>query len=114
MRISDWSSDVCSSDLAVAEALARCALCTEKRPGGEACGHCRSCRLFGARAQRDPVEVRPAGSLAHPDGHSSHPDLLLVGYAWKLRPSPAKQRTEHVIDQRRDRKRVVVGKSGPI
>src|SRR3546814_1919317 len=77
MRISDWSSDVCSSDL---------------RPGGEACGHCRSCRLFGARAQRDPVEVRPDGSLAHPDGHSSHPDLLLVGYEWKLRPSPAKQR----------------------
>src|SRR3546814_10340279 len=84
MRISDWSSDVCSSDL---------------RPGGEACGHCRSCRLFGARAQRDPVEVRPDGSLAHPDGHSSHPDLLLVGYEWKLRPSPAKQRKEIVIDQ---------------
>src|SRR3546814_20078677 len=87
MRISDWSSDVCSSDL---------------RPGGEACGHCRSCRLFGARAQRDPVEVRPDGSLAHPDGHSSHPDLLLVGYEWKLRPSPAQPRTEAVIDQMRE------------
>src|SRR3546814_5155056 len=81
---------------AVAEALARYALCTEKRPGGEACGHCRSCRLFGARAQRDPVEVRPDGSLAHPDGHSSNPDLLLVGYEWRLRPSPGKQRTEMV------------------
>ena len=87
---------------AVAETLARYALCTEKTPGTEACGHCRSCRLFGARAQRDPVEVRPDGTLAHPDGHSSHPDLLLVGYEWKLRPSPAKPRAEIVIDQMRE------------
>src|SRR3546814_13689862 len=40
--------------------------------------------------------------ISHPDGHSSHPDLLLVGYEWKLRPSPAKQRTEIVIDQMRE------------
>ncbi|MFC3717232.1 DNA polymerase III subunit delta' [Luteimonas soli] len=87
---------------AVAEALAQYALCTDKGAGGAPCGGCRSCRLFGARAQRDPVEVRPDGSLAHPDGHSSHPDLLLVGYEWKLRPSPAKPRTEIVIDQMRE------------
>ena len=87
---------------AVAEALARYALCTGKARGSDACGHCRSCRLFDARAQRDPVEVRPDGSLAHPDGHSSHPDLLLVGYEWKLRPSPARPRTEIVIDQMRE------------
>src|SRR3546814_14138730 len=75
--------------------LARYALCTEKRPGGEACGHCRSCRLFGARAQRDPVEVRPDGSLAHPDGHSSHPDLLLVGYEWKLDRKSTRLNSSH-------------------
>lgn len=87
---------------AVAEALARYALCTGKERGTDACGRCRSCRLFDARAQRDPVEVRPDGTLAHPDGHSSHPDLLLVGYEWKLRPSPARPRTEIVIDQMRE------------
>src|SRR5690606_9750564 len=87
---------------AVAEALAQYALCTGKETGGAPCGHCRSCRLFGARAQRDPVEVRPDGTLAHPAGHSSHPDLILVGYEWRLRPSPARQRTEIVIDQMRD------------
>ena len=86
---------------ALAERLARRVLCSDRAPGGDACGRCRSCQQFAVRAQRDPVETRPDGSLAHPDGHAAHPDLLLVGYEWKFKPPPAKQRTEIVIDQMR-------------
>ncbi|TWG94534.1 DNA polymerase III, delta prime subunit [Luteimonas sp. J16] len=87
---------------AVAEALARYVLCQSRGADGRACGTCRSCRLFEARSQRDPVEVRPDGSLAHPWGHSAHPDYILVGYEWRLKPSPPKPRTEIVIDQVRE------------
>ena len=83
---------------AVAEALAQYVLCLD-RSQGRACGVCRGCQMFGSRAQRDPAEVRPDGSLAHPQGHSAHPDLILVGYEWRMKPSPAKPRTEIVIDQ---------------
>lgn len=82
----------------VAEHLAAALLCTERPIGGAACGRCRSCALFAARDQRDPLESRPDGSLAQPHGHSAHPDLLLVGYEWKLKP-PQRMRTEIVIDQ---------------
>lgn len=87
---------------AVAEALARYVLCQSRGADGRACGTCRSCRLFDARSQRDPVEVRPDGSPAHPWGHSAHPDYILVGYEWRLKPSPPKPRTEIVIDQVRE------------
>ena len=87
---------------AVAEALARYVLCAQRSADGVACGACRSCRLFDARSQRDPVEVRPDGSLAHPHGHSAHPDFILLGYEWRLKPSPPKPRTEIVIDQMRE------------
>lgn len=86
----------------VAEALAKYVLCADPAREGAACGVCRSCHLFEVRSQRDPVEVRPDGSLAHPHGHSAHPDLLLLGYEWRLKPSPAKPRTEIVIDQMRE------------
>ena len=86
---------------AVAERLATYALCIDRLPGGHACGICRSCRMLASRAQRDPVEVRPDGTLAHPHGHSAHPDLMLVGYEWRLKPSPPKPRTEIVIEQMR-------------
>ncbi|MEO6517427.1 MAG: DNA polymerase III subunit delta' [Pseudoxanthomonas sp.] len=84
---------------AVAEALAHYVLCLDRQPQGQPCGCCRSCHLLGLRAQRDPVEVRPDGALAHPQGHSAHPDLILVGYEWRMKPSPPKPRTEIVIDQ---------------
>ena len=83
------------------EALAQYVLCRERVPQVGPCGHCRSCRLFGARSQRDPLEVRPDGSPAQPHGHSAHPDLILVGYEWRLKPTPARMRTEIVIDQMR-------------
>ncbi len=86
---------------AVAEALARYVLCSKRSPDGAACGACRSCHLFDVRAQRDPVEVRPDGSLAHPHGHSAHPDFILVGHEWRFKPSPPRPRTEIVIDQMR-------------
>lgn len=84
----------------LAEALAQYVLCRERSPQSGPCGRCRSCHLFGVRSQRDPVEVRPDGSLAHPHGHSAHPDLLLVGYEWRLK-APQRMRTEIVIDQMR-------------
>jgi DNA polymerase III, gamma/tau subunits len=85
---------------AVIEALAQYVLC-ESRVDGRACGRCRSCELFATRTQRDPVETRPDGSLAQPDGHSAHPDLIFVGYEWRLKPSPPRMRTEIVIEQMR-------------
>ena len=86
---------------AVAEALAEYVLCINRLPARRACGVCRSCHMLSSRAQRDPAEVRPDGTLAHPRGHSAHPDLILVGYEWRMKPSPPKARTEIVIDQMR-------------
>lgn len=86
---------------ALAERLARRVLCTGRAPGADACGRCASCHQFAVRAQRDPVETRPDGSLAHPDGHAAHPDLLLVGYEINHKASPSKPRGEIVIDQMR-------------
>ncbi|GAB3732713.1 DNA polymerase III subunit delta' [Luteimonas pelagia] len=82
----------------VAERLAQRVLCTGHGGRPDPCGACRSCRLFSARAQRDPEETRPDGSPAHPDGHPSHPDVSFVGYAWSEK-SPSKQQTQIVVDQ---------------
>lgn len=86
----------------LADALAQYVLCRERSPQSGPCGRCRSCRLFDVRAQRDPLETRPDGSPAQPRGHSAHPDLLLVGYEWRLKPGPPRMRTEIVIDQMRE------------
>ncbi len=83
----------------LAEHLARRVLCLSPQADGEACGRCRSCTLFAARAQFDPLETRPDGSLAQPWGHSAHPDLVFVGYEWNHKARPPKQRTELVIEQ---------------
>lgn len=87
--------------LAVAERLANRLLCTDRTQGGEPCGACRSCRLFAARSQSDPLETRPDGSLAFPGGRSGHPDLLQVSFAINDKSRPPRPRTEIVIDQMR-------------
>ena len=56
---------------AVAEALAGYVLCQAPVAPGQPCGRCRSCQLFAARSQRDPLETRPDGSPAQPAGSSS-------------------------------------------
>ncbi|MCR6496799.1 hypothetical protein LJB71_11640 [Thermomonas sp. S9] len=81
----------------LAEHLARRVLCLAPRAGGEPCGSCRSCALFFARSQMEVAELRPDGSLAHPWGHSAHPDLLFLGY--EINQKTGKPRTEIVIDQ---------------
>ena len=81
----------------LAEHLARRVLCQAPGADGAACGACKSCRLFAARAQPDPPPLRPDGSLAHPWGMSPHPDLLLLGH--ELAPTTGKPRAEIVIEQ---------------
>jgi DNA polymerase III subunit delta' len=83
---------------ALAERLAQRLLCTGHGGRPDPCGDCRACRLYRARAQRDPLELRPDGSPAHPDGHPAHPDAVFVGYAWSDR-SPPKQLTQITVDQ---------------
>lgn len=84
---------------AVAERLAQRLLCKDRTADGEPCGLCRSCRLFALRSQTDPVELRPDGSLAHPEGHAGHPDLALIGYEINQKAKPPKSRGEIVIEQ---------------
>jgi DNA polymerase-3 subunit delta' len=85
---------------AVAERLAQRVLCQSPAAAGEPCGQCRSCTLFQSRSQSDPVELRPDGSLAHPQGKPGHPDAWFVGYA--INDKTHKPRTEIVIDQVRE------------
>lgn len=82
---------------AVAERLARRLLCEARGVDGDACGRCRGCLLFANRHQRDPLEVRPDGTPAHPFGHAGHPDLMLVGH--EVNDKTGKPRTEIVIEQ---------------
>jgi DNA polymerase III subunit delta' len=83
---------------ALAELLAQRVLCTGHRGQPDPCGECRGCRLYRARSQREPLEQRPGGSLAHPDGHPAHPDAVFVGYAWSDK-SPPRQLTQVTVDQ---------------
>lgn len=83
----------------VAERLAQRLLCGDRRPDGEPCGQCRSCRLFASRTQTEPPELRPDGSLAHPFGRTGHPDVQFVGYEWNEKARPPRLRTELVIEQ---------------
>lgn len=82
----------------VAERLAQYLLCSDRRQN-DACGKCRGCLLYSSRNQKEPLELRPDKSLAHPHGHPAHPDAVFVGHAWKMTPSPARQLTQVVIDQ---------------
>ena len=81
----------------LAEHLAQRVLCAVPGAEGAACGGCKSCALFAARAQYEPLETRPDGSPAHPWGHSAHPDLHLVGH--EVNQKTGKPRTEIVIEQ---------------
>lgn len=85
---------------AVAERLAQYVLCTDK-VGHEPCGRCRGCLLYLSRSQRENLELRPDKSLSHPDGHPAHPDVVFVGHAWRMTPSPPRQLTQIVVDQMR-------------
>ena len=87
---------------AVAEALAQRLLCEARAPGAEACGQCRGCRLFASRSQRETVETRPDGTLAHPWGRPGHPDAFFVGHVLNEKANPQKMRTEIVIEQIRE------------
>ncbi len=81
----------------LAEHLAQRMLCATPLADGSPCGQCKSCALFAARSQYDPVETRPDGAPAHPWGHSAHPDLHLVGY--EVNQKTGKPRAEIVIEQ---------------
>jgi len=83
----------------VVERLAQRVLCREPA-GSEPCGVCRDCTLFLARSQSDPVEVRPDGSLAHPWGHTGHPDATFLGF--ENNDKTKKPRSEIVIEQIRN------------
>ena len=83
---------------ALAERLAAFLLC-ENRDDAP-CGRCRSCRLYAVRAQRDPEETRPDGSLAQPDGYPGHPDARFVGFAFNDKSK--KMYGEIVVEQIRE------------
>ena len=83
----------------VAERLARRLLCPARISPADACGECRSCRLFDSRHQLDAPETRPDGRLVHPDGHPAHPDVRFVGFEWNTKVRPPRMRTEIVVDQ---------------
>lgn len=87
---------------AVAERLAQRLLCQSRLSDGEPCGACRACTLYVSRTQKDPLELRPDKSPAHPFGHPAHPDAVFVGYAWRFTPSPQRQLTQLVVEQVRD------------
>lgn len=83
---------------ALVEMLAQRVLCTGHGGRPDPCGGCRGCRLYRARSQREPLEQRPDGSLAHPHGHPAHPDAVFLGYAWSDK-SPPRQLTQITVDQ---------------
>ncbi|HST27975.1 MAG TPA: DNA polymerase III subunit delta' [Rudaea sp.] len=84
---------------AFAERLTAAILCEQE---DAPCGVCRSCRLFANRAQRDPEETRPDGSLAQPEGHPGHPDARFIGHVLNEKSSPKKMYSELVVEQIRE------------
>lgn len=83
-----------------AESLGAWLLC--EQPGEFACGACRSCHLYAIRTQRDPLELRPDGTPAQPNGHPNHPDARFVGFIINEKASPKKSFTEIVVEQIRE------------
>src|SRR3546814_15238483 len=114
MRISDWSSDVCSSDLILARRHVRCAL-----------GHIdldlEVVEVFGARRDvyLEPIIIAHARRSPRPCDSTSFPLCSTYGYRANpfrsrrperrragARPAPSRQYDR----ARKDRKRVVQGK----
>jgi DNA polymerase-3 subunit delta' len=83
---------------AFAERLASFLLCDDR--SAAPCGRCRSCQLFAVRAQRDPEETRPDGSLAQPEGYPGHPDARFVGFGFNDKSK--KMYGEIVVEQIRE------------
>src|SRR3546814_14284373 len=93
MRISDWSSDVCSSDLAVAPAalglIERTVCCTEQLQRRR-----RGLRIERSHAKADgqadaltvAVELKPLDILPHP-----------LGQQHRLRPAGCRQRDDELL-----------------
>ena len=86
---------------AVAERFGQYLLCTDRR-GGQPCGCCKGCQLYRARAQREPLELRPDKSPSHPQGHPAHPDAIFVGYALNPKSSTRSMWTQITVDQVRE------------
>jgi len=86
----------------VAERLAQRLLCQAPAAAPRPCGQCRACALYRSRAQKDPLEQRPDGSLSHPWGHPGHPDAIFLGHAWRMTPAPPRQLTVIPVDQVRE------------
>src|SRR3546814_16484936 len=112
MRISDWSSDVCSSDLCLMTRIAMIALC---RLVGRSL--LRDARHSGHHAQRRPQHHgRPVAEEALGGGDREQRDdqavaECLAGYpTLGSRPGPPTHRTEMVTHECRDR----VGRVGLI
>src|SRR3546814_16715544 len=112
MRISDWSSDVCSSDLV---ALPRHGL--HKHRGGGARGHRARVLTFGQYAFDIGIEENPLGLDVQRDF-----DALRLLLAADVEPADAHQRIDEQqreveddlhrrLRQRLDRKGLVTGKS---
>src|SRR3546814_4990261 len=96
MRISDWSSDVCSSDLVALHHLraqpaprsARCNLCHGRRPwrAGHpgptlSCDH-RSTEGCAHAARRDPIPSVPSRPAGRSEEHTSElQSLMRISYA---------------------------------
>src|SRR3546814_15546912 len=94
MRISDWSSDVCSSDLAVAPAalglIERTVCCTEQLQRRR-----RGLRIERSHAKADgqadalavAVELKPLDILPHP-----------LGQQHRLQPAGCRQRDDELLN----------------
>src|SRR3546814_9579378 len=93
MRISDWSSDVCSSDLAASTRAAGAALAQTVR------GTDRSVQDGGPASRLAAASGSPATHAAWPPRQARNPCLDPVGRSWLpdlLRAGPAAQGRDHV------------------
>src|SRR3546814_17482947 len=93
MRISDWSSDVCSSDLAASTRAAGAALAQTVR------GTVRSVQDGGPVSRLAAASGSPATHAAWPPRHARNPYLDLLGRTWLpelLRAGPAAPGRDHV------------------
>lgn len=84
---------------AVAERLAQALLCRDRNSDGDACGHCRSCRLFAARTPGKPIEVTSDGRPLHPNGRPGHPDFGTITFEINEDAEKEKLRSEISVKQ---------------